>query len=107
MWAACARSSLVASKIAHEKSRRSLMFAEKATRWSTIPISSAAASKRLRMTSSSIGSMTVIALQYHDAVLPRGGHPAGGHVRRRLRVNQKQRAGSAPADQFRAGDRGA
>jgi hypothetical protein len=42
---------------AREKSRRSLMFAENATRCSVIPISSAAASKRFRISSSSMASM--------------------------------------------------
>src|SRR4051794_20728319 len=57
MCAACASSSPDASNSAQEKSRRSLMFAEKATRCSTNPISSAAASKRLRISSSSMGSV--------------------------------------------------
>ena len=60
MWAACASSSPAASNRAQEKSRRSLMLAENATRCSVIPISSAAASKRLRMSSSSMGSTVMV-----------------------------------------------
>ena len=51
-----------ASKIAQEKSSRSLMFTEEAVFRNVAPISSAMAMKRLANTSSETGSASVVAL---------------------------------------------
>src|ERR1051326_6610027 len=84
MWAACATRPPSASKSAHEKSRRSLMFGESAVRPRTTPISSAMLARRWWAISSATGSTsTAHQLEEKTAQPIDGQTPTGRHERRR------------------------